>query len=82
MFLDYRTYGTPTVRVDLPAPRFKSVSDRTNYGDEADAWGLLTPSVFTNNGVYENDLFQPRTPEEVDYVIIVKSFLIGQNCEF
>lgn len=62
---DYRTYGVPSVRVDRPAPRFKSVSDRTNYGDEADAWGLVTPSVFTNNGVYEEDLFQPRNPEEM-----------------
>ncbi|XP_063725386.1 EF-hand domain-containing family member B-like isoform X2 [Symsagittifera roscoffensis] len=62
---DYRTYGTPTVRVDRPAPKYKSVSDRTNYGDEADAWGLMTPSVFTNSGVYEDDLFQPRSPEEV-----------------
>ncbi|XP_075245572.1 EF-hand domain-containing family member B-like isoform X2 [Convolutriloba macropyga] len=65
---DYRTYGTPTVRVDRPAPKFKSVSDRTNYGDEADAWGLMTPSVFTNSGVYEDDLFQPRNPEEIKLI--------------
>lgn len=62
---DYRTYGVPSIRIDRPAPRYKSVSDRTNYGDEADAWGLVTPSVFTNSGVYEEDLFKSRSPDEI-----------------
>ncbi|KAI2654882.1 EF-hand domain-containing family member B [Labeo rohita] len=49
---DDRTYGVPTVRSDLPAPRIKRVSDRTNYGDEATAHDLLNPP----------SAFPPRSP--------------------
>lgn len=36
-----------------------------NYGDESGAYGLMYPSIYSNKGVYEEDFFAPRQPEEV-----------------
>ena len=36
-----------------------------NYGDESGAYGLMYPSIYSNSGVYEDDFFAPRSPEEV-----------------
>jgi len=55
----------PTIRSDLPAPRIRRVGDSTNYGDESGAYGLMYPSIYSNSGVYEDDFFAPRSPEEV-----------------
>jgi len=57
---DWQSFGVPTVRSDIPAPSIRRVSDRTNYGDELDAHGLLSPSIFTTRGVFESDFFEPR----------------------
>ena len=65
MLTDYRRYGVPTIRTDLPAPRIRRVDDRKNYGDESDAYGLVNPSVFSLKGVYEKDFLLPRSKEEV-----------------
>ena len=62
---DYRSYGIPTVRYDLAAPNIKRVSDRVNYGDEANAFALVNPSIFSNRGVFEKHIMQPRSKEEV-----------------
>ncbi|XP_071502668.1 EF-hand domain-containing family member B-like [Diadema antillarum] len=62
---DYRTYGVPTIRSDIAAPRVKRISDSKNYGDESDAYGLINPSIYSNRGVYEKDFFQPRHPEQI-----------------
>ena len=56
----WQSFGVPTVRSDIPAPQIRRVSDHTNYGDELNAHGLLTPSIFTNHGVFESDFFLPR----------------------
>ena len=60
-----KTNGIPTVRTDLPAPRIRRLSDRVNYGDESDAFGLIHPSVFSTHGVYDRDFFQPRSRDEI-----------------
>lgn len=65
--LDYRTYGIPTIRTDIAPPRLRRISDRNNYGDESNAFGLLCPSIFTQNMVYERDIFKSRPKEEVTY---------------
>ena len=57
--------GIPTIRNDLPAPRLSRISDRKNYGDQADAWGLVNPSVCSKYGVYERDFFELRPREEI-----------------
>ncbi|XP_067933716.1 EF-hand domain-containing family member B-like [Watersipora subatra] len=61
----WRKYGVPTIRHDLPAPRFKSISDHTNYGDEATSHALVNPSIYSNRGVYEQDFLLPRTREQI-----------------
>ncbi|XP_078284009.1 EF-hand domain-containing family member B [Rhinoraja longicauda] len=62
---DFRTYGVPTIRTDLAAPRFRRISDTINYGDEATATGLLNPSIFAQRHVYEKDMFLGRSKEEI-----------------
>jgi len=59
------SFGVPTVRSDIPAPSIRRVSDRTNYGDELDAHGLLSPSIFTTRGVFEQDFFEPRDKKTI-----------------
>ncbi|XP_059165045.1 EF-hand domain-containing family member B-like [Physella acuta] len=61
----FRTYGVPSVRSDLRAPKVKRIADRINYGDEAYVYGLMYPSLFSQHSVYERDLLQPRTLEEI-----------------
>ncbi|KXJ08719.1 EF-hand domain-containing family member B [Exaiptasia diaphana] len=66
---NWRAYGVPTIRSDLAAPRIRRVGDRTNYGDESDAYGLINPSLYSNHGVYEKDFFQPRDRLEMRRII-------------
>ncbi|XP_039204793.1 EF-hand domain-containing family member B isoform X1 [Crotalus tigris] len=61
----YPLYGIPTIRSDIPAPRFRRISDTTNYGDQATMHALLYPSVYSNRGVYEKDFFRIRSKEEI-----------------
>ncbi|MED6286438.1 hypothetical protein CHARACLAT_005980 [Characodon lateralis] len=63
-----RTYGIPSKRSDLPAPRIKRVSDRTNYGDLSTAADLLHPSVHALRGVHEEHFFCPRTKKEIEEI--------------
>lgn len=63
--LAYRSYGIPTIRTDIAPPRFRRISDRNNYGDESNAYGLLCPSIFSQNMVYDRDIFKSRPKEEV-----------------
>uniref|UniRef100_A0A8C9YGP1 EF-hand domain family, member B n=1 Tax=Sander lucioperca TaxID=283035 RepID=A0A8C9YGP1_SANLU len=60
-----RTYGIPSVRSDLPAPRIKRVSDHNNYGNTSTAADLLHPSVHALRGVHEEHFFCPRTKKEI-----------------
>lgn len=53
---DDRVFGMPTLRKDKRPPAVRSVSDRTNYGDDGDAKLLLSPSIFTAHAV------DPSTP--------------------
>ena len=62
---DYRKYGVPTIRTDLTAPRIRHIHDRTNYGDESNAYGLINPSIYSAHGVYEKDFLIPRTKDAI-----------------
>jgi hypothetical protein len=77
---DYRTYGVPTLRTDLPAPRIKRIEDRKNYGDESDAYGLTNPSIFSRHGVFERDFLRSRTKEEVNKCSLLTSGQIHEGC--
>ncbi|XP_072009751.1 EF-hand domain-containing family member B isoform X1 [Engystomops pustulosus] len=63
------THGVPTIRTDLAPPKFRRISDRTNYGDESNTFGLLCPSIFTQHMVYERDIFKSRSKEEVAQIL-------------
>ncbi|KAM4705134.1 EF-hand domain-containing family member B [Rhinophrynus dorsalis] len=65
----YRTYGIPTVRTDIAPPRIRRISDRNNYGDESNAYGLLSPSIFTQNMVFEKDFLKSRPKEEISQIL-------------
>ncbi|KAM9387484.1 EF-hand domain-containing family member B [Phaethornis superciliosus] len=65
----YPLCGVPTIRSDIPAPRIRRVGDRTNYGDEANAYALLFPSVFSQKGVYERDIFKTRPKAEIAEIL-------------
>lgn len=62
---DMPTHGVPTVRLDLPAPRIRRVSDRTNYGDQATAYDLLYPPLHSLWGIHEEPFFSARSKDEV-----------------
>ncbi|XP_059364811.1 EF-hand domain-containing family member B-like [Carassius carassius] len=72
---DDHTYGVPSVRTDLPAPRIKRISDRTNYGDEATAHDLLHPPLHSLHGVHEKEFFSPRTKDEIAQIF--KKVVLG-----
>ncbi|XP_053468084.1 EF-hand domain-containing family member B [Ictalurus furcatus] len=65
---DYRTYGVPSVRTDLAAPRIKRIGDRTNYGEEGTAYELLFPTLYSLFGVDERHFFCPRTKDEMEHI--------------
>ncbi|KAM6142957.1 LOW QUALITY PROTEIN: EF-hand domain-containing family member B [Phoenicopterus ruber ruber] len=65
----YPVCGVPTIRSDIPAPRIRRISDRTNYGDEANAYALLFPSVFSQKGVHERDFFKTRPKAEIARIL-------------
>jgi len=64
-FPDYRKYGVPSVRSDLPAVQIRRCDNYTNYGDQSDVFGLMHPSIFSWHGVYERDILAPRSKQEV-----------------
>ncbi|KAM9187410.1 EF-hand domain-containing family member B [Dugong dugon] len=65
----YPIYGVPTIRSDIPAPRIRRVSDRTNYGEEGNAYSLLHPTIFSQKGVFERDFFKTRSKEEIAQIL-------------
>ncbi|CAM9479467.1 unnamed protein product [Phaeothamnion confervicola] len=58
-------FGVPSIRSDIPRQMRRSVADRQNYGDEADARALLNPSQFSGLGVEDDDFFAPRSKAEL-----------------
>ena len=58
----------PSIRNDIVAPEFKKIQDKTNYGNDGNAWSLLTPSVFAQHGIYESDILRPRPRDEIQRI--------------
>ena len=50
-----RKFGVPSVRIDLAAPKSRSVSDFQNYGDEPPGGRIIFPSKYSTMGVTELD---------------------------
>lgn len=61
----HHTYGVPSIRADIAAPRLRSVADPQNYGDEHNAKGLLYPSKFSRDGVDESEFLRERSKDEI-----------------
>lgn len=60
-----RTFGTPTVRSDIPKYAKRSIADHQNYGDDANAQELLYPSQLCSMGIDENEFFVKRTKDDL-----------------
>ena len=43
----------------------KKIQDKSNYGNDGNVWSLVSPSLFSQHGVYERDVLKPRTREEI-----------------
>ncbi|KAG8516237.1 EF-hand domain-containing family member B, partial [Galemys pyrenaicus] len=65
----YPIYGVPTIRSDIPVPRIRRISDRTNYGEEGNAYSLLHPTIFSQKGVFERDFFKTRSKQEISEIL-------------
>jgi len=63
-----RAFGTPSVRRDLAAPPIdkRSVASTANYGDDADAFGLIFPN---KTGPVEDAFHARRTRADVEDLI-------------
>lgn len=75
-----RSFGTPTVRTDIPFKEKRSVADYQNYGDEPEAVDLLFPSTFTELGISEYDFQLPRPRDEIKTIFerIGLSYKVGK----
>ncbi|TYZ61125.1 hypothetical protein PybrP1_007856 [[Pythium] brassicae (nom. inval.)] len=58
-----RSFGVPSIRVDIPAPSRRSIADAQNYGDDSRAKDLLYPEEFASSGVADAEFAQPREPK-------------------
>nr|XP_010333939.1 EF-hand domain-containing family member B isoform X1 [Saimiri boliviensis boliviensis] len=65
----YPISGVPTIRSDIAAPRIRRISDRTNYGEQGNAYSLLYPTIFAQKGVFERDFFKTRSKEEIAEIL-------------
>ena len=55
-----RTFGCPTIRSDIKAPKRRSVGDNNNYGDDTNAYALLHPAQYAGMGVEDKDFLDSR----------------------
>ncbi|NXF00812.1 EFHB protein, partial [Smithornis capensis] len=65
----YPLCGVPTIRSDIPAPRTRRINDTTNYGDQGNSYAVLFPSVFSEKGVYEEQLLKKRPKAEIAQIL-------------
>jgi hypothetical protein len=60
-----RSFGVPSIRSDLPKPRFEKVTSGTNYGDEVPIKQLLYPTNYVRQGVETRYYATRKTKDEV-----------------
>jgi hypothetical protein len=60
-----RTFGCPTIRSDIVAPKKRSVGDNNNYGDDTNAYALLHPAQYAGMGVEDKDFLEAREQREL-----------------
>mmetsp|Transcript_27861 Transcript_27861/g.63019 ORF Transcript_27861/g.63019 Transcript_27861/m.63019 type:complete len:431 (-) Transcript_27861:504-1796(-) len=76
-----RTFGVPNVRNDIKPPKFQSVADSKNYGNEPGAKALLYPQPYATRGVYEED-FLRKYPKGELYDIAINAGFCESTEEF
>ena len=76
---DFRSFGVPTIRSDLPAPRTKRVGDQKNYGEQSDVYGLINPSIYTSHGLMEKDFFLVRSKDDIKSVFEAMKLGLSDN---
>ena len=64
-----RSFGVPSIRSDLPKPKFEKVTNGTNYGDEVPIKQLLYPSHYVRQGVDTRYFATRKTKDEVRAVM-------------
>ena len=62
---EMRPCGTSTIRTDLPAPSFVSVTETRNFGDQGGAGRVINPSLFTTRGVTDRAVVNGKEKEEL-----------------
>ncbi|KAL4498490.1 hypothetical protein ABPG72_019608 [Tetrahymena utriculariae] len=60
-----KIFGIPSIRTDISPPRFQSLSNRYNYGNELSASQLLNPYQHSALGLKEEDFSKLRPREEI-----------------
>ena len=65
-----RSFGTPSIRTDIPQYERSSVADFQNYGDDVSASYLLRPSLFSSLGLEEDEFDRPRGKEYLQNLVI------------
>jgi hypothetical protein len=74
-----RIYGCPTIRYDIKAPRNRSISDMSNYGNEPNAHTTMYPSKYSR--ITEED-FDTLVSRQTIREIIMSSGCIDSDQEF
>ncbi len=74
-----RTFGCPTIRYDIKAPRNRSISDNNNYGNEPNAHATMYPSKYSR--VTEDD-FDTLVPRQNIKDVIMSSGCLDSEEEF
>ncbi|EAR97427.3 hypothetical protein TTHERM_00340080 (macronuclear) [Tetrahymena thermophila SB210] len=62
---DKKIFGIPSIRTDISPPRFQSLTNQYNYGNELSASQLLNPYQYSAYGLKEEDFSKLRPREEV-----------------
>ncbi|KAL4449182.1 hypothetical protein ABPG74_015564 [Tetrahymena malaccensis] len=60
-----KVFGIPSIRTDISPPRFQSLTNRYNYGNELSASQLLNPYQYSAQGLKEEDFSKLRPREEI-----------------
>ena len=64
-----RSFGTPSIRTDIPKYERSSVADVQNYGDDVNAAYLLRPSLLSSLGLEEDEFEKPRTKKSLQKLV-------------
>ena len=76
---DWKRFGAPSVRSDLPPPRVRRVDDTKNYGNEGNAGLLISPSICESFGVYQSDIYRKRPKAQVKSLYAKMGIEIDDN---